>query len=313
MQNFVWPKGKRFAFTIVDDTDRATLENVGPVYDFLFDEGLLTTKTVWPLAPIGKSIEGGQSLEDQDYGRWIVDLKAKGFEIAMHGIADESSTRDRVLKGLNTFKEIIGHAPRMHVNHTGQAESIYWGEDRFDGIVRQIYRLGRRHVLRKGSKFYGHVENSPYFWGDLCQNTITFIRNLVFRDINTLKMDPLMPYHDPRKPYVPYWFSSSLATNVHLFCQLLSEANQDRLMEESGACIVYTHFGFGFYRDGRLNPRFVQLMSRLATLPGWFVPASSLLEYIGEQRGWRHLSNDGRDLRRMQLKWLLQKIARGKH
>ena len=32
---FVWPEGKRFAFTVVDDTDAATVENVGAVYDFL--------------------------------------------------------------------------------------------------------------------------------------------------------------------------------------------------------------------------------------------------------------------------------------
>src|SRR5271165_313130 len=35
-----WPQGKRFAFTIVDDTDRSTVENVGPVYDFLLELGL---------------------------------------------------------------------------------------------------------------------------------------------------------------------------------------------------------------------------------------------------------------------------------
>lgn len=44
-----WPDGKRFAFTIFDDTDHQTLENVPPVYDFLSDLGLRTTKSVWPL------------------------------------------------------------------------------------------------------------------------------------------------------------------------------------------------------------------------------------------------------------------------
>jgi hypothetical protein len=313
VSKITWPKGKRFAFTIVDDTDRATVENVRPVYDFLLEKQFMITKTVWPLAPLGDPIEGGESLEDQDYKEWVVGIKDRGAEIALHGISDESSTRERVQKGLSNFREIIGYDPRVHINHTGQAECVYWGEDRFDGIVKQLYRIARRRVLGKSSKFYGHVESSPYFWGDLCQSTVTFVRNMVFRDINTLKMDPLMPYHDPRRPYVPYWFSSSLATNVNRFCNLLSEANQDRLMEEGGACIVYTHLGFGFYRNGILNARFVELMSRLAGLPGWFVPVSELLGHVGDQRGWRDLTRSRKDLRRMERKWLLQKISRGKH
>ena len=109
------------------------------------------------------------------------------------------------------------------------------------------------------------AENSAYFWGDLYRETITFVRNFVFTDINTMKMDPLMPYHDSRKPYVPYWFSASAGINVEEFCQLLNERNQDRLLEEGGACIAYSHLAFGFYRDGQLNPRFVELMRRDAS------------------------------------------------
>ena len=122
-----WPQGKRFAFTIVDDTDRSTVENVGPVYDFLSELGLRTTKTIWPLAPLGPPRSSGQSLEDPDYRRWVLELKDRGFEIAMHGTSDETSTHERVLRGLNYFQDVIGQDPRLHVNHTGQVESIYWG------------------------------------------------------------------------------------------------------------------------------------------------------------------------------------------
>ena len=45
-----WPEGKAFAFTVFDDTDACTVENTKPVYDFLRDCGLRTTKSVWPLA-----------------------------------------------------------------------------------------------------------------------------------------------------------------------------------------------------------------------------------------------------------------------
>ncbi len=305
-----WPDGKRFAFTIVDDTDKATLENLRPVYDFLYEHQFLTTKSVWPLDALSRPVQRGDTLENDPHREWILDLKRKGFEIALHGTSDEPSTRRRVIEGLNKFKEIIGSGPRLHANHTGQTEGIYWGEDRFDGAMRFIYKAARKY-LGKGSKSYGHEENTPYFWGDLCQDTITFVRNMTFNDINTLQMDPLMPYHDPRRPYVRFWFSASGGVEVNSFCRLISEANQDRLLAEGGASIAYTHLGFGFCEKGRLNPRFVELMRRLADLPGWFVPTSTLLEYIGEKRGWMNAAEHQPSLRRMQWKWLIQKLERG--
>jgi hypothetical protein len=307
----VWPDGKQFAFTIVDDTDLATVENVRPVYDFLYENGFLTTKTVWPLSPQGERGGGGDSLEDREYREWILDLKARGFEIALHGIADESSARPRVIEGLKGFEQIIGYPPRLHTNHTGQAECIYWGEERFDGSMKMIYKFAREHILKGSAKYYGQAEKSPYFWGDLCKEKVMFVRNFIFNDVNTIKMDRLMPYHDPRRPYVQYWFSSSAAIDIDGFCQLLSESNQDRLLEEGGACIAYTHLAFDFYKDDQLNPRFVELIRRLSRLGGWFVPASTLLNYIGEQRGWLNVNNNKQALFIMQWRWLLQKLQRG--
>jgi hypothetical protein len=311
ISKIVWPEGKRFAFTIIDDTDFSNVENTGPVYDFLYDNGFITTKTVWPLSPQGSPIGGGDSLEDQSYRDFILDLKVKGFEIALHGVSDESSTRPRVIEGLKKFREIIGHAPRIHVNHTGQADSLYWGADRFDGAMKLIYTFARKYLMRSDSQFYGQMEGSAYFWGDLCRETITFVRNFVFNDINTLKMDPLMPYHDLRRPYVPYWFSASAGHEIEAFCRLLNERNQDKLLKEGGACIAYAHLADGFYRDGQLNPRFVELMRRLAGLPGWFVPVSTLLDYIGERKGWQKVGDDRHILSGMQWRWLMQKIKRG--
>ena len=36
-----WPNGHDFAFTVLDDTDLSTYNNVSPVYSFLFDIGLI--------------------------------------------------------------------------------------------------------------------------------------------------------------------------------------------------------------------------------------------------------------------------------
>ena len=212
-----WPEGKRFAFTIVDDTDESTEENARPVYDFLSELGLRTTKTIWPLAPQGPSYAGGRCLEDPEYRRWIMDLRDRGFEIALHGVSDETSTRGRILRGLDYFREVMGEDPRLHANHMGQAESIYWGAARLDNLPSAIYRWAWR--LTKGEMvFHGHREGDAHFWGDLCHDRIKYVRNFVFRDINTLRMDPLMPCHDKRRPYVRYWFSSSEGADVSSFC-----------------------------------------------------------------------------------------------
>ena len=35
MNNKFWPNGKKFAFTVIDDTDNSTMENAPIIYDFL--------------------------------------------------------------------------------------------------------------------------------------------------------------------------------------------------------------------------------------------------------------------------------------
>ena len=300
----IWPANKSFAFTIVDDTDQSKLPEIKSVYDFLAENGFRTTKTVWPLRPQGKPITGGQSLEDPEYLDWVKSLRQTGFEIALHGVSDESSSRERVVEGLNRMENLLGGNPEMHVNHVGQKEGMYWGSARFDQPVRKLYEAYLR-VRRQNPHYSGHVKESPHFWGDQCRERIRFVRNMVWSDVNTLNMDPLMPYHDPRRPYVRYWYSASRGSSVGTFCNLLCEANQDRLVEEQGACIVYTHLGSTF---SPLKPDFVRLMRRLAALPGWFVPASTLLNYIGDQRGWTDVSRHRFRYASMQCRWFSEQL-----
>ena len=301
-----WPDGKPFAFTVIDDTDRAELDRVRPVYDLLLEHGMRTTKTVWPLRARGKPITGGQTLEDERYAAWIHELRRSGAEIALHGVADETSTRERVIEGFERYRAVLGEDAEIHINHVGQREGIYWGAARFDPPVNWAYAL---HRMRRGSDrdCRGHVERDPHFWGDLCRERIRFVRNMVWPDINTLKMDPLMPYHDPRRPFVRHWFSSSFGSGVRAFCRLISERNQDRLAEEGGACIVYTHFGSTFHP---MDPEFVRLIRRLATLGGWFVPASQVLRHVGERRGWPNTRDHRLRYRAMQMRWMISQRER---
>jgi hypothetical protein len=305
-KQIAWPNGKKFAFSIVDDTDLATVATVKPIYDLLQEHGFRTTKTVWPLKAKRPKWRYG-SLEDEDYREWILSLHRNGFEIAIHGTADEPSRREEVLRGLNYFREVFGSDPRMHVNHVGQEELVYWYDRRFHGITRYMYWLANKLKRRtQTSGNLGHVAGSEYFWGDLCSQRIEYVRNLTFRDINTLAQDPFMPYHDPSRPYVKYWYSATEGSTGPRFCDQISPENQDRLMLEGGACILYTHFAFGFVKDGKVLPRFRELIARLASLPGWFVPTSELLDFLKERRDWRE-TREPLSLQLMELKWLMEK------
>ena len=73
-----------------------------------------------------------------------------------------------------------------------------------------------------------------------------------------------MPYKDPTKPFVNYWFASSDGNNVKKFNKCISDKNQDRLEEEGGACIMYTHFADRFCSHGKLSEKFKIQMKRLS-------------------------------------------------
>ena len=309
IRTMIWPGGKRFAFTIFDDTDGATLDSVRPVYDFLGELGLRTTKTVWPLRGAGKPVTGGATLEDHDYRDWILSLRAEGFEIASHGTSDQSSPRARILAGFDRFREVVGADPRAYANHTGQKEAIYWGAARLDGGPRAVYRLANRW-RSEDRRYFGEDQRSDYFWGDLCASRLTYVRNLVFPDIDTTSRDPIMPYHDPGRPFVPYWFSSSEGATCDSFCRTIAEGEQDRLVGSGGACVMYTHFAFRFLSGGKLDPLFVRLMRRLAAHDGWFVPVSTLLDHLRTQ-GSRGRQADTGALRGMQWRWLAGKLLHG--
>src|SRR2546426_8592095 len=113
-----FPGGKRFAFTIMDDTDVSTVDNVRPVYRLLERLGMRTTKTVWAAGcPEGSPNFGtSQTLEDADYCAFVQDLHRRGFEIAFHGATMETSPRGRTIAALERFRRTFGDYPRVHAN-----------------------------------------------------------------------------------------------------------------------------------------------------------------------------------------------------
>ncbi|MHA1371966.1 MAG: hypothetical protein ACTSRA_19885 [Promethearchaeota archaeon] len=311
-QPVTFPDGKTFGFSIFDDTDYATVEKVKPVYDALYELGIITTKSVWPLpesnSPLIESM--GQTLSNDRYLHFILDLQKKGFEIAYHSARAVSSKRKQQIEGWNLYKNKLGAYPIIHVNHSNNRDNLYWGRDRFNlSILKWLYD---RAMPQNMGLMQGHIPESDYFWGDIVQENIIYMRNFVFKDINTQKINPSMPFHDPSKPYVKYWFSSSDGSGAKAFNTLLSPRNLDRLEKEKGVCIVYTHFAYGFVdENGELNQVTRERLRDLSSRNGYFVPVSQLLDHLKIQRGNTEIS--WQESVYIQLKWMIEKIRYGSY
>lgn len=301
-----WPDGKRFAFTIFDDPDGQSLDDGQRVYGLLGDLGFRTTRGVWPGSAIREPNSRGETCDDPDYRQHTQSLQAAGFEVGYHNHTRHSSTRDEIIGGLDAFKDYFGHDPSAMANHYNE-DAIYWGPARLTPPLRTAYILAT--AGRTNGRHFGHVPGHPAFWGDVCRERIHYCRNFVYLNINTLAACPLMPYHDPTKPFVNAWYASTEGSNAPRFLDALHERNQDRLEAEGGACIMYTHFGHAFVTDGTISPRFVALMRRLSAKGGWFVPVSTLLEYIRPADGVPTLTPPQR--RQLERRWLWEKLFRG--
>lgn len=302
-----WPEGRRFAFTIIDDTDQSTLENITPVYELLADLGLRTTKTVWSLAggESGDPDDQGHSLADEGYRDYVVSLQNRGFEIAMHGAKGGGAKRAEIEHALEVFRGALGDYPAVHVNHASNRDNVYWGEAKFRSqLLRRIYRL-----LKGREVFEGELPESEYFWGDLCRQHINYVVDFSFRDVNTLGVNPDMPCFDPDRNYVKAWFQTSDGGTTQTFVELLSPENLDLLEDKGGACLVYTHFGKGFSRDGHVQADVEERLRDIAGRNGWFVPAKELLGFLQRGKQPRQLSVAAR--RRLQLRWLIEKAVFG--
>lgn len=303
----LWPGNKSFAFSVFDDTDSQTLEKGKAVYALLADLGFRTTKSVWPIRGKGTPSDNGATCEEDDYRQWVQSLQRQGFEIGYHGATSHTSPREETVRGLEQFAQHFGGYPITMASHYFSDENLYWGDARLSGANRLFYNWVTR--FRNHNKYYGHVPGHPYFWGDLCKEKIKYVRNFCYPDVNTLKACPCMPYHDPWRPLVNYWFASSEGAQAGSFVRTLAEANQDQLEAEGGACIMYAHFGLGFYEDGRLNARFRSLMERLSQKNGWFVPVATLLDHLLAHKVAHTICDAERA--RLERKWLWHKLRSG--
>lgn len=302
MTKINWPEGKSFAFTIIDDTDNAFVDNIKPIYDYLNSIQLKTTKTVWVYPP--RDQYSGACLQDEDYLKFIKNLHEQGFEIELHNVGSGEFSRDEIIEGVEKFNSLLGYYPKIHINHSRNPDNIYWGYKRFVPPLSWISKL----VFSK-RKYEGEDENSPHFWGDVVTKHIKYTRNHVFNGSNTQRYDDIMPYRVKKKKHSSYWFSSSDGETVEEFNFFLSNENIDKLESQGGYCIMYMHFAAGFLdKNGELNPQFKTTLDYLTSKNGWFVPTGQLLDHLLKQRPEKSASYWS--LLRLDMKWVFGRIRK---
>lgn len=301
-----FPEGKQFAFSIFDDTDVATLEYIRPIYALLEELGFRTTKSVWPLPYLGASdYSGSDTLWDPAYASYVRELQERGFEIAFHGARMETSERALIIQAFDHYKTTLGQFPGTYAAHGYNRDNLYWGANRFHfRMWRLLYSaLGGRREWRGD----GHQPGSPYFWGDLAESHLKYMRSFTYDELNLWKVTTAVPYRTADAAIVRGFFPASFADNVEEFIELLSPERQARLEHEQGLAIVGTHFGKGFLLDGQVHPGVVEVLTMLSKRPGWFKPVATVLDYLVAQDGPPPVLH-GYDLFRLEALWFWHSV-----
>jgi len=278
----IFPDGKDFAFTIIEDPDYGDYIQKVTIYDYLDSLQLKTTKGTWVVdnkhgsgTRAWKTNTRGISTTDNEYLKYNLDLQKRGFEICAHTVGPGNDYREETQYGYELFKFHFGQYPKINTNHAENLDNIYWGADRFSNyFMKWLYGYKERPSE-------GHIETSRYFWGDLCKEKTKYVRGFATDKLNTISVNPSMPYHLEDKPYVNYWFGCTDGYNGDKFNRVLSDENIKKLVTERGVSIVYTHFAFGFFdKNNRMDENVKRQLAKISKLNGWFVPVSTILDRI---------------------------------
>ncbi|MEZ5322506.1 MAG: hypothetical protein R2698_10615 [Microthrixaceae bacterium] len=273
----------------------------------LGDLGVRITKSVWMFDPPVPFV-GGTSCAEPDYLEWVRSLQEAGHEIGWHNTADGSSHRARTIEALDRFEEVFGHAPRVGADHAGNREALYWGPRRLSGPLGSLYDRAGRFMRSERPDFSGDDPTSEYYWADVCRDRITYWRNFCFRTLDLSGVGPVV-YHDPARPMVNYWFTSTDASNPQRLFRHFEPASLDRLEQGGGVSILYTHLGVRLFDGGRLVPRFRDAWERLMERSVWVAPVSEVLDHIRSQYDETVISTTERST--IELRWVADRLVDG--
>ncbi len=302
------PSKYKFAFTIVHDADSAYSKRLQPLFDVFTHLGLRLTvsafafwaswarqgaiwdewKTAEGMIPIDrpKSVPLCDPTELDFYRA----LEAAGHEIALHTPSETSSTRDEVIAAFSEFEKWFGHPPHVYVEHSSKSNK--------DALCNE-----------------GANEESPYYCLDLLRSYAPWIwvdRIGALRHTTDQKEFELLPNDSFANAYAEsrYGLSKTFrrtgrwnAPGGNGFLECYTPNAIDQLENDEGTALVYTHLD-----DGWLDPTtnamrsdIRQRLESIATRPGWFAPASVILDRakaisqvtIQESHGHIQLINNG--------------------
>lgn len=267
-----------FKFTIVDDTDNSTLHETKIFYDYLHSIQLKTTRTTW-IYPSADNFYG-DSLSNPEYVKYLLEMKNRGFEIALHNVRSGSTPRDLTLSGIDVFKSVFNEFPKLHANHAWNKENLYWGSKRFCFPLGKIFGMRRDPI-----EYEGEVESSIYFWGDICKERIKYVRNHTYDQLDLRSINAHRPYHDSSKGYVNYWFSSTDCRDINRFKKIVNKDSIDKLVSNGGVSILYIHSAYGFVNQGKIHPYVKEMLEYISMHDGSFKPASTILDEVIDEYG----------------------------
>ncbi|MAT38949.1 MAG: hypothetical protein CL946_05025 [Ectothiorhodospiraceae bacterium] len=303
------PHPYKAGFSITDDTDRATYQQVKIVYDHLRDIGFPVTKTVWsfePQEPCGvppmhEEREETALLVHDEYFQYCKQLASEGFEICSHGASGGNNPREFTLESLELLQQEFGQTD-TYIQHSKNACNLYYEEKvANDPVFRFLLKLYSRN------KCFGEVEGSKYFWGDVCRERIKQIRLFRTRNTNTLAVNPSMPYYDANKPYVRSWF----AATRRAFADCATSDAIDKLKRENGLTVLYQYLrSYADLDTNRVTDEFHQGTKRLVDDGEiWLAPVRDTLDRLRAMQGlfvvYRGLNawlvNTGDDIEKLQM------------
>jgi hypothetical protein len=261
----IWPPYPYEAgFCVTDDTDAATYEQVRAVYEFLLSRRFVTTKTVWPflpsdrcgIPPTPQSTLRGITLQDERYHAFCKMLHDKGYEICLHGASAGNNLRESTIRAFDFVRATIGPADTF-ICHAKNADNMYWNEK-----ITSLFPFNCLIKLVSRYESSGEIPTSPYFWGDICRDTIQQIRLYRTRCVNTLRKNPSMPYYCYNRPYVNGWFSATKRS----IGDCAQQEEQEKLVEQNGLTVLYQYLHRYADPNGRdLNKRFVDAIDSLVS------------------------------------------------
>ena len=263
---------------VTDDPDNGSFTQFKAIYDLLLQLKFPTSRAMWAFEeveptgtpPLHITFNAPLLVDTEclDYCRRLYD---NGFEICLHGASSGNNTREKTIAASELLEREIAPA-RLFICHSKNAENLYWDSKcTTNPILSGILKLYSKN------RCFGEVEGSPYFWGDYCRRNIDYIRLFRTRRVNTLAFNPHMPYHDPGKPYVNHWFSSTKGFLPRLF----SLEGIDELCRERGASIVYQYLHKYVDLQGTIRTDVRECLERIASDNRLYIrPVTVLLDRL---------------------------------